>query len=84
MKETDCEMYASLQNTLKKHDAIIMGDFNLPEINWQDHSFVESKSGRLINFAEDNFLFQLVNEPTRGANILDLIFSNQEYLVLNA
>ena len=81
--DTDTDMYASLQNTLKNNDAIILGDFNLPEINWQDFSFVESESRRLINFTEDNFLYQHVTEPTRGSNILDLIFTNQEYLVQN-
>ena len=29
----------------------------------------------------DNFLTQLVREPTRGSNILDLLFDNREGLV---
>ena len=79
--DVDVKMYASLEKTLKNTDAIILGDLNLPQINWGDHSFLENESRRLIKFTEDNFLHQYVREPTRGPNILDLIFSNQENLV---
>ena len=60
---------------------MILGDFNLSEINWQNLSYVESESKRLTKFTEDNFLYQHVTEPTRGTNILDLILTNQEFLV---
>ena len=81
VKELDILMYDRLKTVITGKNSIIMGDFNLPEINWNDHSFVESESGRLINFIEDNFLFQFVKEPTRNHNILDLIMSNQEHLI---
>ena len=60
-----------------------MGDFNLPEINWESINGVEMESNRLINFVEDHFLYQTVKHPTRGENILDLILSTQEHLVFN-
>ena len=64
----------------------IAGDFNLPFVDW---STTEIKTGSsillsdrqsgqaLIEFMEENFLQQLVNEPTRqDRNILDIILSN--------
>ena len=36
---------------------------------------------RLVDFKLDNFLCQMVQEPTRGENVLDLIFSTEEDLI---
>ena len=70
---------------------IIMGDFNLPKINWETLYCNTSDEDFHVKFVEcvnDCFLFQHVNEPTRvrGANepnVLDLIFSNEEGMVKN-
>ena len=61
----------------------ILPRFNLPNINWTNNVGVESESHRLLDFIEDNFLHQSVNEPTRQSNILDLVISSQENLVSN-
>ena len=79
--EIDTKMYDSLQGTINNIDTIILGDFNLPQIDWANLTYVESESERLISFVDNNFLHQQVTEPTRGGNILDLILTNQEYLV---
>ena len=67
-------------------DIHIMGDFNLPEMPWNNSgSEIKSlsKSGLLLqNFMEENFLSQYVNVPTRKNNILDLFLSNNINLVL--
>ena len=81
--EIDTAMYSSIQSTLNNTDAIIMGDFNLPQINWKDHTYVETESERLMHFVEENFLYQHVNEPTRNSNVLDLVISNQLFLIKN-
>jgi hypothetical protein len=59
-----------------------MGDFNCAGINWENRSY-DANGEKLFYFAEDNFLKQLVNEPTRGHNILDLILTNEENLITN-
>ena len=70
---------------------IIMGDFNLPKVNW-DTLYCNTRDDdfhvKFVKCVNDCFLFQHVNEPTRvrGAdepNILDLIFSNEEGMIKN-
>ncbi len=37
----------------------------------------------MLEFIDDNFLSQLVTEPTREDNILDLVIASQEHLIKN-
>ncbi|KAK4810495.1 hypothetical protein QYF61_004275 [Mycteria americana] len=60
---------------------VLMGDFNFLDINWEYHSAVTSKSGKFLKFVEDNFLTQVLSEPTRKNALLDLLFVNREGLV---
>ena len=57
---------------------LVMGDFNLPDINWQtmatEHK--DSLHTELVKIVRDNFLWQLIDQPTRGSNILDLLLTN--------
>ena len=39
---------------------------------------------RFLKYVNDNFLFQVVQEPTRKGAILDLILTNKERVVSNA
>ena len=59
---------------------IVMGDFNFPNIQWVDGSgFTNSSTGEdfmFTNLLLDCYLFQLVEHPTRGNNILDLVITN--------
>ena len=66
------------------------GNFNLGDIDWTTDSVKQyaNKPGlchQLLRISKDNFLDQLVLEPTRitedAANILDLFFSNNQSLV---
>lgn len=61
---------------LCRTDAIyIFGDFNFPEIDWIQLSSSCRNSTEFINLALDFNLSQIVNQPTRGSNILDLILT---------
>ena len=75
-QELDNEMYRVLRQSLQNSESVILGDFNLPHIDWQTLSGVETESHKMLEFLEDNFLHQLVTEPTRGNNILDLVIVN--------
>ena len=79
--EKDNEMYNVLRQSLRCDESIILGDFNLPHINWLTNTGVEAESHRMLEFLEDNFLSQLVNQPTRENNILDLIIVSNDRLV---
>ena len=68
---------------------LIVGDFNYPEINWVSwtSSIVSQHSSKdLIDTLQDNFLFQLVDKPTRyregqKPSLLDLIITNEENFI---
>lgn len=46
---------------------IVMADFKFPDINtnWEYHTATVRKSGEFQKHAEDNFLSQVLSEPTR-------------------
>ena len=56
------------------------GDFNLPGIDWTSYSVLSHKdvqlSTTLIDCILENCLSQAIKYPTRGQNILDLIFTS--------
>jgi len=58
-----------------------VGDFNLPDICWKYNTAERKQSRRFLECVEDNFLMQLVSEPTRRGASLDLLFTNREGLV---
>ena len=60
--------------------SVLAGDFNCPGVDWEQDLAV-GEGLRLLDFKQDNFLFQMVREPTRGDNVLDLIFSTDDDLV---
>ncbi|CAL8335506.1 unnamed protein product [Boreogadus saida] len=61
----------------------ITGDFNFPKIDWEHGSTTLDESEEmLMRFIDSNFLSQIVREPTRSPNILDLVITNKpDYVV---
>ena len=55
-----------------------MGDFNFPGIQWDSLSNMDHSSSVFINCILDNFLSEMVHEPTRYDALLDLILTNDE------
>ena len=53
---------------------IVLGDFNFPNINWANPSYTvrDGLSDSFQAAMDEIGLFQLVNQPTRNNNILDL------------
>ena len=60
---------------------IIMGDFNLPDINWESLECHNSISECFMTLVQDTYLVQHVNVPTRGDNILDLVLSSEQGMI---
>jgi len=58
-----------------------VGDFSFPDISWKHNTAQRKQSRRFLESLEDSFLTQLVSEPTRGGDPLDLLFSDREGLV---
>ena len=74
---------------LKNPDVIILGDFNLPSIDWKSETIEASKSDKkcaeiMLQFIDKQLLTQHVSENTRkDKNILDLILTNNPDIVHN-
>jgi len=45
---------------------ILMGGFNHPDICGRDNTALQQKSKRFLECVDDNFLFQVVQEPQRS------------------
>ncbi|KAK4823485.1 LOW QUALITY PROTEIN: hypothetical protein QYF61_002549 [Mycteria americana] len=63
---------------------VLVGDFNLPDVCWKYNTAERKQSRRFLDCVADNFLTQLVSEPTREGAPLDLLFTNREGLVSHA
>ena len=77
-----------LEEFLRRHscgdsppDVFTLGDFNSPQINWSTLS--ADQDNILVEFAERHFLTQLISQPTRGLNILDIVLTNRDDYVLD-
>ncbi|KAM9591177.1 uncharacterized protein ACIBXB_006074 isoform 2-T3 [Morphnus guianensis] len=62
---------------------VLMGDFNHPNICWRDNTAGHKQSRRFLECVDDNFLLQVIEEPTRRGAMLDLVLTNKEGLVEN-
>ncbi len=57
---------------------ILCGDFNLPNINWETGIAMNNDAiyNCFTKLVRDNYLWQLVDFPTRNVNVLDLVLTN--------
>ena len=75
-----------LSNSSKNKHILLAGDFNCPDINWENLSVRPNAPDReiqqtLIDITTEHGLTQVHNQPTRQDNILDLVFTNNPSLV---
>ena len=79
-------MSAFIDKYDSKSTLLVMGDFNLPIIDWSTSEIKHARSlddkkcaEVLLNFVDDRLLIQQVNETTRcDKSTLDLVFTNNE------
>ena len=64
-------------------NVVLCGDFNYPGINWNLLHASTPSSQLFLDTVLDCYLVQVVDKPTRGENILDLILTSNEALVDN-
>ncbi len=76
----DAALYEEIQTTILNKNAVVIGDFNCPNINW-NLMHGDQEGNRLVEMVKDSFLPQLVTQPTRGNNILDLVLTTDTDLV---
>ncbi|KAK4830597.1 hypothetical protein QYF61_012023 [Mycteria americana] len=80
-EETDELFYKQLGEASRSLALVLVGDFNLPDVCWKYNTAERNQSRRFVECVADNFLTQLVSEPTREGAPLDLLFTNREGLV---
>ena len=76
-EETDEVFYEQLAEAARSPALVLMGGFNFPDICWEYNLAQKKQSRRFLECMEDNFLMQMIREPTRGAAPLDLLFTNK-------
>ncbi|XP_014679418.1 PREDICTED: RNA-directed DNA polymerase from mobile element jockey-like, partial [Priapulus caudatus] len=71
----------------KLAELLILGDFNMPSINWKALTIKDAPqysmelNEALLSTVNDLYLTQMVEEPTCGKNILDLVFTSSPDLI---
>ena len=70
------ELQQALDNLLTP-ELNLLGDFKLPDVDWLNIRATNSSTNYelLFDVIQDNFLWQLVGEPTRDQNILYLVLA---------
>jgi len=58
-----------------------MGDFNHPDINWEDHTARHTLSRRFLHSIDNNFLTLVEEDQMRRDVLLDLLLTNRDGLV---
>ena len=79
------KIFAYLESVVVSHPhAIIVGDFNLPDICWSNLSGQSSESAALCDFVFRHNLLQVVDFPTHShGSTLDLVLTNSHSLIEN-
>ncbi|KAK4822673.1 hypothetical protein QYF61_019040 [Mycteria americana] len=80
-EETDELFYKQLGEASRSLALVLVGEFNLLDVCWKYNTAERKQSRRFLECVADNFLTQLVREPTREGAPLDLLFTNREGLV---
>ena len=61
----------------KSNRVVVVGDFNLPYINWYSLSAWGVDGAEFVRSTQEGFLKQYVDSPTREGAILDLVLGNE-------
>jgi len=76
------ECFKVYRSTLSSN--IIVGDLNLPKIEWFNLSGVDDQVHKpFFEFAIEYGFTQIVERPTRGSNILDIVLVDNVQAILN-
>lgn len=74
----DEAFFLQLQEASRSQALVLMGNFNYPNKCWEKQAASCKRSGNLLECMDD-FLVQLLDRPTRGEVLLDLLLSNADY-----
>ena len=80
---------ASIQKVQQSHNgkhSILAGEFNCSDIDWENATVKKDASDRevkqaLLDLSVEHHLTQVHDQPTRDSKLLDLIITNNQYIV---
>jgi hypothetical protein len=83
-----CNELTNIKTKHKNAVIWIMGDFNLPDINWNSytidkHQYTKEINELFITTIQNLSWEQVIKKPTRNQNILDLFLTNRPGLVID-
>jgi hypothetical protein len=81
-KRIQDEALFKMIDLVSKEKLLIMGDFNFANLDWKKPESLDD-SDLFMRCINDNYLFQRVEECTRGNNVLDLVLASEENMVEN-
>ena len=78
---TICNEILKLKTKFKKSVFWVGGDFNLPDIDWENseikgYNYKKEINERFLDTFNDAGLCQMIDKPTRGENTLDIFLTN--------
>lgn len=76
-------MICECLNRNDQSDCTLVGDFNFRDIDWVNGTSLHQLNSMFINTVMENGYTQLVDEPTRGPDILGLVLITNGDLVEN-
>ena len=95
-KECIDEAERYLKNVKMTDNIMLIGDYNFPFLRWREvndsviHDVIsggtcdeQAQAQALLNIADKHFLNQVITEPTRLKNTMDLVFLNDTNLLGN-
>jgi len=59
-------------NSIDTTNCILVGDFNFRQINWDTNEASSNLARRFLDCVNENLLVQVVTDPTRNQNLIDL------------
>ena len=67
-----------------KGPTIVIGDVNLPDINWQSLSSSTGLGQIFCDLCVQNSFTQCIFEATRGNNVLDIVLTNDDSCIVSS
>lgn len=78
---TDVAFVEHMENASMNLDVLMCGDFNLPGLYSNNREHHSATDDLFQGMFDELGLVQMVTKPTRGENILDLVFTSSDFLV---
>ncbi|GAB0189267.1 hypothetical protein GRJ2_001392000 [Grus japonensis] len=79
----DEALYRQIGAASRSQALVLVGDFNHSDICWRHNTAGHKQARKFLECISDNFLLQMMEEPTRRGAMQDLVLTNKERLMWN-